>query len=255
MQVCTSLEADNHTSTPPHSFFYRPDALPVAQPTEEIKQGKSCLCLRSWRLYSWSGRLYWRLLGWVFSCSTDWHHLTLPYLLCHFTTTTQQPRCLTDHTHTHTHPFKALFPGLPGWAGTRKVKPIWILLQQETVSGSDINWAICKSASRSRQITMPVPHHSSFFTGRMPFLPPNQQRQSTEGLMSNRSENMNSCRFPGLSRKHSDHNACHTGNFVAWVRDWLRLCSVNKHGLCTTFPVSRSSFTNTVPKWSKLFHV
>jgi len=26
---------------------------------------------------------------------------------------------------------------------------------------------------------MPVPHHS-FFTGRMPFLPPNQQRQSTE---------------------------------------------------------------------------
>ena len=32
--------------------------------------------------------------------------------------------------------------------------------------------------------TMPVPHHSRFFTGRMPFLPPNQQRQSTEGLPS-----------------------------------------------------------------------
>jgi len=33
------------------------------------------------------------------------------------------------------------------------------------------------------QITTPVPHHSvfSFFKGRMPFLPPNQQRQSTEG--------------------------------------------------------------------------
>jgi len=26
----------------------------------------------------------------------------------------------------------ALFPGLPGWADTRKVKPIWILLKQET---------------------------------------------------------------------------------------------------------------------------
>ena len=76
----------------------------------------------------------------------------------------------------------ALFPGLPGGAGTRKVKPIWILLKQETVSGSGISWAICMSASRSRQITMPVPHHSSFFTGRMPFLPPNQQRQSTEGI-------------------------------------------------------------------------
>ena len=74
----------------------------------------------------------------------------------------------------------ALFPGLPGWAGTRKVKPIWILLKQETVSGSGISWTICKSAPLSRQITSPVPHHS-VFTGRMPFLPPNQQRQSTEG--------------------------------------------------------------------------
>ena len=32
MQVSTSLQTDNHTSTPPLSF-YRPDALPVAQPT------------------------------------------------------------------------------------------------------------------------------------------------------------------------------------------------------------------------------
>jgi len=83
------------------------------------------------------------------------------------------------HTHTHTR-LTALFPGLPGWAGTRKVKPIWILLKQETVSGSGISWAICKSAPRSRQITTPAPHHS-VFTGRMPFLPPNQQCQSTEG--------------------------------------------------------------------------
>jgi len=32
MQVCTSLQADNHASTPLLSF-YRPDALPAAQPT------------------------------------------------------------------------------------------------------------------------------------------------------------------------------------------------------------------------------
>ena len=56
--------------------------------------------------------------------------------------------------------FTALCPGLPRWAGTRKVKPIWLLLKQETVSGSGISWAICKSAPRSRQITTPVPHHS-----------------------------------------------------------------------------------------------
>jgi len=32
MQDCTSLQTDNHASTPPLSF-YRPDALPAAQPT------------------------------------------------------------------------------------------------------------------------------------------------------------------------------------------------------------------------------
>ena len=32
MQVCTLLQTDNHTSTH-HSVFYRPDALPAAQPT------------------------------------------------------------------------------------------------------------------------------------------------------------------------------------------------------------------------------
>jgi len=67
------------------------------------------------------------------------------------------------HTHTHTHTrLTALCPGLPGWAGTRKVKPIWILLKQKTVSGSGISWAICKSAPCSRQITMPAPHRSVF---------------------------------------------------------------------------------------------
>ena len=64
----------------------------------------------------------------------------------------------TTHTHTHTHPFNGPFLGLPRWAGTRKVKPIWILLKQETVSGSGIKCAPC-----SRQITTPAPHHSVFY--------------------------------------------------------------------------------------------
>ena len=68
------------------------------------------------------------------------------------------------HTHTHTHTrLTALFPGLPGSAGTRKVKPIWILLKRETVSGSGISWAVCKSAPRSRQITTPATHHLVFY--------------------------------------------------------------------------------------------
>ena len=69
-------------------------------------------------------------------------------------------KLISDYTHTHTR-LMALFPGLPGWAGTRKVKPIWILLKQETVSGSGISWDICKSAPSSRQITTPAPHHYS----------------------------------------------------------------------------------------------
>ena len=64
--------------------------------------------------------------------------------------------------YTHTR-LTTLFPGLPGWADTRKVKLIWILVKQETVSGSGISWAICKSAPRSRQITTPASHHSFFY--------------------------------------------------------------------------------------------
>ena len=54
------------------------------------------------------------------------------------------------HAHTHTPHTRPFFGDYPGSAGTRKVKPIWILLKQETVSGSSITWAICKSAPRSR---------------------------------------------------------------------------------------------------------
>ena len=56
------------------------------------------------------------------------------------------------HTHTHTHPFKGPFSG-----------PVRILLKQETVSGSGISWAVCKSAPRSRHITMLAPHRSVFY--------------------------------------------------------------------------------------------
>ena len=41
MQVCTSLQTDNDASIPPLKFFYRPDALPAAQPTAS----KHCLHL------------------------------------------------------------------------------------------------------------------------------------------------------------------------------------------------------------------
>ena len=54
------------------------------------------------------------------------------------------------------------------------------LLEHETLSGSGISWAICKSAPHPRQITMPKPHHSVFY---MPDALPAAQStfQSTAG--------------------------------------------------------------------------
>jgi len=68
----------------------------------------------------------------------------------------------------NTHTFNGPLSRPTRRAGTRKVKPIWILLEEETVSGSGISWAICKSALRSRQITMAVPYHSSFLQAGCP---------------------------------------------------------------------------------------
>jgi len=58
------------------------------------------------------------------------------------------------------------------------------------VSGSGSSWAICKSAPRSREITTPA-LSAQFFTGWMPFLPPNQQRQSTEGIRALEAKTVN----------------------------------------------------------------
>jgi len=70
--------------------------------------------------------------------------------------------------HTHTHPFNRPLSGTTEVSRYQKVKPTWILLKQETVSGNGINWAIFKSAPRSRQKTTPVPNHSVFLQAGCP---------------------------------------------------------------------------------------
>ena len=61
------------------------------------------------------------------------------------------------------HPFNGPFSGTTWVCWYRKVKPIWILLKQETVSGSGISWAVCMSTHCPSQITMLAPHHSVFY--------------------------------------------------------------------------------------------
>jgi len=77
-------------------------------------------------------------------------------------------------TITHTHPLNRV-------SQYQKGKPIWVLLKQETVCGSGISWSMCKSAPRSRQITMPAPHHS-FLQARCPSCHPTNGVKALKAL-------------------------------------------------------------------------
>ena len=103
--------------------------------------------------------------------------------------------------HAHTHPFNGPFSGTTRWAGTRKVKPIWILLKQETASGSSISWAIYKSAFHCRQITTPAPHHSLFYR---PDAFPAAQRQNTKGIRIQ----LNLCNIPYIFHPENRNKYC-----------------------------------------------
>ena len=90
------------------------------------------------------------------------------------------------HTHTHTHPFNGPLSGTTRVSPYQKGKNYL-----DFTEARDSEWqcmasagpyASLQSAPRSRRITTPAPHRS-VFTGRMPFLTPNQQCQSTEGIV------------------------------------------------------------------------
>ena len=86
------------------------------------------------------------------------------------------------HTHTHTHPFNGPFSGTTQVCRYQKGKT-----NLDFTEARDSEWQwhqlgnvqVCTLL----QTTTPAPHHSVFFTGRMPFLPPNQRCQCTEGTI------------------------------------------------------------------------
>jgi len=69
--------------------------------------------------------------------------------------------------YTHTQPFKGPFPGLSGWASTKKGKTN---LDFTEARDSEWQWHQLgrKSAPRSILITMPAPHHSVFLQAGCP---------------------------------------------------------------------------------------
>jgi len=97
--------------------------------------------------------MHWKHQYFLNSCRTD--HMINSH---DFTKVDNQK--LTTHTHTFDGPFSRTT-----WVSRyQKGKTsVCIVLKQETVSGSGISWAICKSAPRSRQITTPTPHPSVCF--------------------------------------------------------------------------------------------
>ena len=107
-----------------------------------------------------------------------WGHLPL-YFNAFYTHTHTHTHART-HARTHTHTFNGPLS---------RTTPVSRYQKGETsldfTAARDSEWqwhqlGICKSAPHSRQITTPAPRHSVFAV-RMPFLPPNQRRQSTEG--------------------------------------------------------------------------
>jgi len=146
-------------------------------------------------------------------------------------------------THTHTR-LTAPCPGLPRWAGTRKV-PIWILLKQETTSSSGISWAICKSASRSRQITTPAPHHSVFKAGCPSCRPTNSVKKlkatSTNGQRTENATTWNHHYAPDRGTEYRDVCVCLFVCLRAYLWNFLHIRSSPNFLCILPVAVARSS--------------
>ena len=79
------------------------------------------------------------------------------------------------------HPFNGLFSRTAWVSQHQKGKPFWTLLEQEMMGWRCHQLDDIQISCTSHQTDdHPIPHHS-VFTGRMLFLLPSQQRQSTKG--------------------------------------------------------------------------
>ena len=85
--------------------------------------------------------------------------------------------------HTHTHPFNGPFSGTTQVGRYQKGKT-----NLDFTEARDSEWQWHQLGHMQVCTSLQTDNHASthkFFTDRMPFLPPNQQRQSTEGQLYN----------------------------------------------------------------------
>ena len=132
--------------------------------------------------------------------------------------------------HTLTH-LTSLFPGLPGY---EKVKT-----NVDFTEARDSEWQwyelghmqVCTSLQTDNHASTPP---LSFFTGRMPFLPPNQQCQSTGGIFT-------VCKYCSNNAfKQQEHPACKNWMMKCW-------CCYLSGMRCTLFALS-SCWCHCIPE-------
>jgi len=112
--------------------------------------------------------------------TAPWWSLTLSAEANHVSASTVWNLLLDNHNHHHHHNrFMDLFPGPPGWAGARR-ELLDFMVQRKINRGRHTGHPAGCNSIRTNQCP-PPPSSAFFFTGQMPFLPRNQQCQSTEG--------------------------------------------------------------------------
>jgi len=170
--ICISLQTDNHTSTSPLSI-YRPNALPAVQP----------IASKHWR--HWLLDIIWRI--WPVENVISVCRKKNPFLAIHVNvsgkTSVQRniiyKQCIhKEHMQTTTpQPFYGFFRDHPGEPVPEE--NFWTLCCKGRLTEANTP-TIRLGATLSRLTSAHLHHLPIFFTGRMHFLPPNQQRQSTE---------------------------------------------------------------------------
>jgi len=151
---------------------------------------------------------------------------------------------VSSNSNTHTTVLLPFFPGPPAWGGARR-ELLDSMLQWNINSGRHTDQPDGCDSIRTNQC--PPPPSPQFFTGRMPFLPPNQQCQITECnyriWIREKMLELSSTVLPApspyrlviITTKQRGNQSCYKGveshaiqGFLAWdacTLQWCALCS------------------------------
>jgi len=135
-------------------------------------------CMNIWWTCEWKAMAWQVLSSWLPRHCLLNDFLSTSWQLPAPTWDTQQSD-ITMNEYEYEYPFNGPLSRLPGWAGTRKENLDFTEARDRVWQWHQLgHMHVCTSLQTDNHASTPP---LSFFTGWMPFLPPNQQRQSTEG--------------------------------------------------------------------------